>query len=228
MKNKSAPPVEVDRGVLTLLYDSISLGMMSQAAPDNESSTTLARASVVATTLYIEACANCCLDLLNLTTRFADEVDRLSTSAKLELFLQLKYKSRTLDRSRSEYQGYIELKRFRDAFVHPKAQQYQWTSWSEEESESASPQTNLLRLPLIPSYCGPEVVPTALKATHDFMSHFFRDLCRMSPGHVTGLLFSREPLPNPKRGNVPYWGRHIHSWLVTEGISLKYMRIGRF
>ena len=227
MDSKSTPPVEVDRGVLTLLYDSISLGMLSQVAPDNDSSTTLSRASVVAATLYIEACANCCLDLLNLTTRFAEEVDRLSTVAKLELFLRLQYKGRTLDRSRVEYQGYVELKRFRDAFVHPKAQRYEWKSWSEEESESFSPQTNLLGLPLIPSYCGPEVVSTALKATHRFMAYFFHDLCRMSPSHVTGLLFSREQLPNPKSGDVPYWRRHIHTWLSNEGISIKYMRIGR-
>lgn len=212
---------------MTLLFDSISLGMMSQVAPDNDASTTLARASVVATTLYIEACANCCLDHLDLPSRFADEVDRLSTAAKLEIFLRLKYPGRTMDRSRVEYQGYSELKRFRDVFVHPRAQQYQWKSWSEEESESFSPQTSLLGLPLIPSYCGPEVVPVALKASHAFMSYFFRELCRMRPLHVTGLLFSREQTPHPKAGDVPYWRKNIHTWLANEGVSLKYMRIGR-
>jgi hypothetical protein len=218
----SSAPVEVDRGVMTLLYDSITLGMMSQVAPDNDASMTLARASVVATTLYIEACANSCVDLLNLSARFGGEVDRMSTVAKLELFLRLQYKGRALDRSRTEYQGYVELKRFRDAFVHPKAQRYEWKSWSEEASESVSPQTNLLGLPTIPSFCGPEVVPTALRASHAFMGYFFRDLCKMLPSHVTGLLFSRQPLPDVKQGDVPYWRRPIHTWVAEQGISLKY------
>ena len=211
-------PVEVDRGVMTLLYDSITLGMMSQTALDNDSSMTLSRASVVATSLYVEACANSCVDLLNLSTRFGDEVDRMSTIAKLELFVQLRYKDRVLDRSRTEYQGYVELKRFRDAFVHPKAQKYDWKTWSDEESESFSPQTSLLGLPTIPSFCGPEVVPIALRASHAFMNYFFRDLCRMLPSHVTGLLFSRQALPDLKTGDVPYWRRHIHRWLAEQGI----------
>ena len=211
---------------MTLLFDSISLGMQSQVAPDNDLSTTLARASIVASTLFIEACANCALDLLALKPRFADEVDRLSTAAKLDLFLQLRFKDRALDRSRVEYQSYVELKRFRDAFVHPRAQKSDWVEWSEESSESVSPQSNLLRLPTIPAFCGPELVPTVLQATHRFMGYFFKDLCKMKPSHVTGLLFSRDPIPELKFAAIPYWRPSIHAWLAREKVAINYMRIG--
>jgi hypothetical protein len=226
MNPSPIPPVEVERGVMTLLFDSISLGMQAQVAPDNDLSTTLSRASIVASTLFIEACANCALDLLALKPRFAGEVDRLSTAGKLDLFLHLRFKGRALDRSRVEYQGYVELKRFRDAFVHPRAQKFDWLEWSEESSESTSPQTNLLRLPTIPAFCGPEVVPTVLQATHRFMAYFFKDLCKMKPSHVTGLLFSRNPVPELKFASIPYWRPHVHAWLAREKVNIDYMRIG--
>lgn len=212
---------------MTLLYDSVTLAMHAQSAPDHEFQDTLARAAIVASMLYIEACANCCLSLLSLTSRFSEEIDRLPTGAKLDLFLRLKYKNRILDRSRVEYQGFVELRRFRDAFVHPKAQKYEWIEWAEEESVSASPRTNLLSLPTIPSFCGPPDAAIAIRATHIFVGHFFRDLCRMKPTSVATLLTSYDQVPGTRSQLIPYWRSHVHAWLARESIDLSYIRIGK-
>lgn len=122
----SEPPLAVERGITTLLADSISLAMESERHEDLDVRNTLARASIVSSVLFLEACANCCLDLLGLGTRFSDEVDRLPTIAKYDLFLHIRFRGRSIDRSRCEYQGYVELKTLRDSFVHPRAQKYEW------------------------------------------------------------------------------------------------------
>ena len=80
------------------------------------------RASIVSSVMYIEACANCCIDVLELPSQFGAEVDPMSTAGKLDFFLHMKFKGRAIDRSRAECQVYGELRKVRDAFVHPKAQ----------------------------------------------------------------------------------------------------------
>ena len=124
---------------MTLLTDSIRLAMEAQRFDDNDFRNTLARASIVSSVLYVEACANCCIDLLELPSQFGAEVDRMSTAGKLDFFLHMKFKGRAIDRSRAEYQIYGELRKFRDAFVHPKAQKYEWLEWSENSSTATSP-----------------------------------------------------------------------------------------
>ena len=121
---------------------------------------------------------------------------------------------------------YAELRKLRDAFVHPKAQRFEWVSWSEESSSSTSPKFPASGLPKIPSFCFSDDAIAALKATHSFMGHFFRDLCRMRPTHVSALLNSEEVVPRIKEKIVPYWSRQTKTWLQQNKIDLTYMRLG--
>ena len=215
------------RGSFTLLEDSVVLAMRSEAELDFEVGASLARSSVLTTTLFVEACANTCLDMLGLDSAFAGDVDRLSTLSKFDLFARLYRPQRKIDRSRHEVQGVVELKRLRDSFVHPKGQRVIWYSLSSEESTSRSPRTKATNLPKIPSFCGHEDAPRAMIAAHSFLAYLFSELSGFRPSHVSSLLFSEAPVPSLHEKLVPYWKADRHHWLKAKKVSLSYMRIGK-
>ncbi len=222
----TTPPDAVDRGTLVFLEDSIVLAMRSEVEQDSEAIGTLARASIMATAMFVEGCANTCLDMLSLDRQFATDIDRLPTLSKFELFVRLYRPRAKLERSRHEVQGLVELKKVRDLFVHPKGQAIIWESWSPEASSSRSPRTKLTDLPKIASYSYDEDAVRAMKAAHVFLKYFFSKVCRFRSSHVSALLLSEDRIPNPKEKNAPYWDRHRHTWLKSKKVDLGYMRIG--
>lgn len=219
------PPVAVERGITTLVSDSIALAMDSISHDDYDLRSTLARASIISSALYLEACANCCLDLLDLGSRFSDEVDRLPTIAKYDFFLHMKFRDRSIDRSRAEYQGYVELKTLRDSFVHPRAQHYEWLEWSENSSVSISPKSKSLGISKIPSYCYSEDAVIALRASHRFARYFFSGCARFRPSQVSALLHSEAEVPDLKDKVASCWPKSTQTWLEDNAIDLSYMRI---
>ncbi|NMF90231.1 hypothetical protein [Aromatoleum petrolei] len=223
----NSAPVAVDRGAFALLEDSVVLAMRAEAETDFDVAASLGRSSVLATTLFVEACANTCLDMLALETAFAGDVDRLPTLSKFDLFLRLYRPQRKIDRSRHEVQGVIELKRIRDSFVHPKGQRVIWDSWSPEQSTSRSPRTKATDLPKILSFCGQEDPPRAMIAAHSFLGYFFVELSRFRPSHVSSLLFSEQQVPSLHEKLVPYWKSDRHHWLKMKMINFSYVRIGK-
>jgi hypothetical protein len=227
LKLMTAPPEAVDRGTLTFLEDSIVLAMRSEVEPDSEVIGALARGSILATAMFVEGCANTCLDMLALDRQFATDVDRLPMLSKFELFIRLYRPRAKFERSRHEVQGLVELKKVRDSFVHPKGQAIIWESWSPEASSSRSPRTKLTDLPKIASYSYEEDAVRAMKAAHAFLKYFFSRVCAFRPSHVGALLLSEDRVPNPKEKNAPYWERHRHVWLKSKNIDLAYIRIGK-
>lgn len=219
-------PDAVDRGTFVFLEDSVVLAMRSENERDLEAIGTLARSSVLATALFVEACANTCLDMLALDRQFALDIDRLPTLSKFDLFVRLYRPKKKLERSRHQIQGVVELKQVRDSFVHPKGQRIIWESWSPDESSSRSPRTKAAGLPRIPSYNHAEDAVRAMKAAHGFLKYFFSELCSFRPSHVSSLLLSEERIPNPREQIVPYWEQHRHAWLKSKKLDLRYIRIG--
>ena len=222
----NSAPVAVDRCAFALLEDSVVLAMRAEAESDFEIAASFGRSSVLATTLFVEACANTCLDMLALDIAFASDVDRLPTLSKFDLFLRLYRSQQKIDRSRHEVQGIIELKRIRDSFVHPKGQRVIWDSWSPESSTYRSPRTKATDLPKILSFCGLEDAPRAMTAAHSFLAYFFSDLNRFRPSHVSSFLLSEQPVPSLHEKLVPYWGSDRHHWLKMKMVNFGYMRIG--
>lgn len=223
--NAHEPPIAVERGIRTLVADSIALAMDAESHSDIDQKNRLARASIVSSLLFLEASANCCLDLLNLGARFAGEVDRLPTIAKYDLFLRIRCRGRALDRGRAEVQGYGELKSLRDSFVHPRAQRFEWIEWSEDSDVSTSPKSKALGLTKIPSYCFPDDAITALKAAHRFAGYFFSECARMKPRQVSALLHSEAEVPDLTDPVIPAWPRTVRHWLTLHEIDLSYMRM---
>ena len=88
-KSQLEAPIAVERGIPTLISDAIALAIEAQNHSEIETQNTLARASIISSVLFLEACANCCLDMLALNQRFAADVDRLPTISKFDLFLYI-------------------------------------------------------------------------------------------------------------------------------------------
>ena len=220
-----SPPDAFERGITTLISDAISTAIAAADHHDIDMRNTLARSSVSSSALYLEACANCCLDHLGLGTRLADELDRLPTLTKFDLYLHIRFKGRSLDRSRVEVQGYGELKTLRDAFVHPRAQRIEWLDWSEERSASTSPRSKSLKLAKVPAYLWAEDAVIALRAAHSFARYFFIDCARLRPSQVSALIHSESAVPDLNEKIYSCWSKSTRSWLKQHGVSLDYMKI---
>lgn len=222
---KVVPPESYERGIATLLTDSISLARESEDHHDVDHRNTLARASVVTSMLYLEACANGCLAMLDLGTRLTEELDKLSTIAKFDVFLRIKFRGRAIDRSHKEYQGFMELKNLRDAMAHPKAQKFERIKWTPKSSASKSPQSSSLKLSKIPAYCSTADAITALRASHQFAAYFFRDCCRFRPKQVSALIHSEDDVPDLSNVITPLWYTSLKAWLEDNSIDVSYMSI---
>ena len=219
-------PDAVERGAMTFLADSVVLAIRSED-DDADFSSSLSRASILASAQYIEACANTCLDTLKYEIDFIKDIERLPTLSKFELFSRLEFSNRPLDRGRNEILDYLELKKIRDSYVHPKSQKIIWESWTETSSISESPRTKRLNLPKIASFCSNDDAINALRATHGFLRYFFHDICRYSGQKVSALLCSEDPTPNLSDQITHYWDRRTLDWVKTKRIDLSYVRIGK-
>jgi len=217
----------VDRGTMTFLEDSIGLARAAEADADSHFGNSLARGSLLASTLFLEACANSCLDMLVLENRFASEIDRLPLLGKFELYAKLAFPRKKLNRSRHEVQGLMELRRVRDSFVHSKRQRIIWERWSLDGGESRSPTTAALGLPKIATYCHFADAITAMRAAHAFSRYFLRDVCGFAPPRVSALFLSDDSVPNIRERHQAYWPTELHAWLKRHRIDMSYMRIGR-
>lgn len=218
-------PAAVERGIPSLIDDAIALAMESEVHDNFDLRNTLARASILSSVLFLEACANACLDTLNLGRRFSEEVDRLSTAGKFDFFLRLHPRSKPLDRSRSEFQGYAELKTLRDAFVHPKAKKYDWIEWSEESSVSTSPKSTALGIAKIPAYCSTHDAIVALRASHRFVGYALRDCAKLSSVRVSALFHSEAVVPDLAEQVSACLHASVRRWLRSNDIDVSYMRI---
>lgn len=223
--NSTDPPLAVERGIATLVSDSIDLAMEAELHADHDFQHTLARASILSSALFVEACANACIDLLGLGSKFADEVDRLPTIGKLDLFLHVRLRGVAINRSRAEYQGFCELKNLRDSFVHPRAQRYEWLEWTESSSVSTAPKTKSLGMSKIPSFCFSGDAIIALRAAHRFTGYFFRECARMRPKQVSALFHSESVVPDLTDTVTPSWPMSTKKWLDSRSIDVSYFRV---
>lgn len=221
-------PKSVERGVLSLIEDGIGLAIsaerLSQAEADGAAS--LSRASVLASFFLLEAVANACLESVGVKGRFAEDLDRLPTLSKFDTFLTLGLKKCQLDRGRKEVQGIRELKSLRDCFVHQRKQSIIWETWNPRgESRSKSPVTPVLGLSKIPSYCNLEDAVAVLRATHGFLSYFFKKRCGFSRIRVSSMLISEDPHQRPHQAITPMWDARTLEWLKENKIQFDYLRI---
>lgn len=219
-------PLTFDRGFRTLFEDGVHLLIASEKEQDNDTANSLARGSIACTMMLPEVSANICIESLNLESSVFKEIDKLAPLAKCDFFLRTTFRNRKLEGGVKPVQMAQELKRLRDAYVHPKKQAVTWKDIGDETSEGTSERTQFLDMSKNPSMWDAIDAKRAMQGAHGFLSYFFRDLCRFSRTRVTTLLFSDDPDLASSDGGAYYYHRQFHQALRKWKIDTSYFRIG--
>lgn len=221
----NSEPLFFDRGTAHLLEGSIELAQSAWRTGGSASGYILARASLLTTAIFVEACANICLDALDLPDKLAADLDKLSVLSKFDTAARLG-KRGTMDRSRTECQGLGELFSVRNAYVHPKARQVAWRRTSEVIRTAESPRPGRLKLPTLVAYCGPDDAITALRCVHAFLRYYFAEVSKLSPAQVSALLFGNGRTPSSEAPpRHPLTIDAVQRWLKHHQIDVGYMQL---
>lgn len=109
-------------GFIDLLCDAIFNYRRAIESKDSYGLNRSARASITASFLSIECCANILLRELDVAKSTLNDYDRLPSISKIETYLHISNCESNIDRGDNRVQKIIELIKVRNNFVHPKSQ----------------------------------------------------------------------------------------------------------
>ncbi len=222
------PPLTYDRPFRALFEDGVTLLLASERSVESDESSSLARGSIACTMLLPEVAANICIESLHLESWLFGEIDRLSPLAKFDYYLKCRYRGRQIPSGVLPVQKLQELKRLRDAFVHPKRFPVHWKPSAENDGtyHGESKKTQFIGMSSNPTMWFDDDAVRAMKAVHEFLGFFFAGLCKMRKGAVTDLLFSDEVTLGETGAGVYYYRRPFHSALKRWKVETGYFRMG--
>ena len=163
--------VSFDRGFQTLFEDGVHLLLSSESEKDNDTANSLARGSIACTMMLPEVGANICIESLNLESSVFKEIDKLAPLAKFDFFLRTNFRGKKLPTGVLPLQKAQELKRLRDAFVHPKKQPVLWTDVGDNTEHGVSERTQFLDMSKNPSMWCSSDAESAMRGTHEFLGY---------------------------------------------------------
>ena len=108
-------------GFIDLLCDAIFHYRHSADSKESYAVNRNARASITASFLSIESCANILLQSLDISKKMRNDLDRLPALSKMEAYSLLENVSCNFDRGDNRVQKVSELIQARNDFVHPKS-----------------------------------------------------------------------------------------------------------
>lgn len=219
-------PLTFDRGFKTLFEDGVHLLMASERESNHEAADSLARGSIACTMMLPEVCANICIESLKLETSVFKEIDKLAPLAKCDFFLRTNFRNRKLESGQVAVQKAQELKRLRDAYVHPKKQAVAWVDTGDDTSEGTSERTQFLDMSKNPSMWNVLDAQRAMRGAHEYLGFFFSDLCKYSKARVTRMLFSDDPDLSQSTGGAYLYRMPFRSALVRWQVDTSYFHIG--
>jgi hypothetical protein len=181
-----------ERAFTDLLDDALSMlwvARMVESTPSNlNHSGFLARNVIVVAAFAVESCANCCLDALHVGGQFSDELERLTTLGKFDVFLLSRGGGKFLDRGRKEVQAISALKRVRDDMVHPKPFVTEYRAVGKDEFEAVRRLYDILGLSRDSREWNAANAEGVLRSLIDFLHYFFINECKLGPNDVRDLL----------------------------------------
>lgn len=189
-------PYFSDQSFFQLLSDAIHFEMLSKETSDQYESQRFARASIINSILTIESAANCCISSIAGPSRFLDDIEKLSSFSKFDIFSKFR-ESDYIDRGNHKYQKVAELKKVRDASVHPKKIKIPVElSLDHEKYEnlvelefsfdaSPMPQTNIDKSSM---FWFSKDAQAALEAILEFYDYYFIDILKLKHEEVLGVL----------------------------------------
>ncbi len=186
-------------GVLDLLCDAAFQCRLARGCDNSYQMNRHARASILSSALALESAANSLLRSLELSTGFAEELDKLPVLAKFDVYLRCKQTNLQLDRGRMEVQRVRELLRARNDYVHPKVQTIPTdVSSPEEQGERLVLPLSLtgqmwdaVKIPKRPMFWSADSAQSALSATVGFLKLIVQDCANLSPEEARYFMHSR-------------------------------------
>ena len=167
-----------------LFNDAIRYGKIANEAykrEDFDELESFSRASVFASTLIFECAANCCLDILDISSHLFKDIDKLPFLSKYEYFYNTLNKGNRINRGCTEFQNAAELKTIRDLIVHPKVKRTEWKRANKNRMEADFGQTQLLKIPYSIEEWNLTDVQSALRVVCAFLDYFFTKTIKNKP-----------------------------------------------
>ena len=198
----------------------------ASVAPHEMASRALARASFSATTMFLEAAANACLDTLDISEQLLKKIDKFPVAQKFEFFAQTKFGER-IDHSLHTVQHFNELFQVRNKFVHPRARALDWKPIGDGGCVGVAPTSKSLNIPLISTYFTTAHAVCSITVCHHFLNYLLIDLCKINASSSTAIVFSQ--LGQPTTAGMalgPFLYKHMQTWLKAEGILLGHFEHG--
>lgn len=219
-------PKILDRATKTLCEDSLHLCYEATVAPHEMASRALARASFSATTMFLEAAANACLDTLDISEQLLKRIDKFPVAQKFEYFAQTKFSER-IDHSLHIVQHFNELFQVRNRFVHSRAQALEWKSIGGGACIGVAPTSKSLNIPLISTYFTTNHAVCSIRVCHLFLNYLLINLCKLNANSSTAIVFSQlEQSTTAGMALGPFLYKHMQNWLKAEGILLGHFEHG--
>ena len=177
-----------------LLYDSVYLLYFAHDIKQDEYkddvTSCLRRSSVINAVLLLECGANCCIDALELSSKYYKGIERLPFISKFEYFLKSIDKDKKLDRGTSQIQAINDLKFIRNSYVHPKVTKAKYEKISGDVWDTDFGKTKYLGFPRSPRDWSNKDAINALKVVNDFYNYYFIELCEFNADTVVDLLLN--------------------------------------
>lgn len=218
--------ISYDRGFRTLFEDGVYLLMASEREQDNDTANSLARGSIACTMMLPEVAANICIESLKLEANVFKEIDKLAPIAKFDFYLRTNFRNKKLPSGVLPLQKAQELKRLRDAFVHPKKQAVVWTTMGDATERGVSERTQFLDMSKNPVMWDALDGERAMRGAHDFLALFFLELCGYTKIRTTTLLFSDDPDLSSSEGGTYYYREPFRNALKRWEVNISYFNIG--
>lgn len=216
------PTVEHEKGFGLILE---ATGELIAEAMNSSPYSAVASAAVLQSALLIEAAANCCIYDLRLGSKLSNELDRLPSLTKFDLFLLIRTSGKkTLDRGVPLYQDVKELKNIRDRSVHPKTSRITWTQVDNDNAIGAHERSARLGISLTNFSWSVDDAIKAFTAANRFLDNFFRELCGMHPKEARILLLA--PLGDSALDDIFLSMKQLEILKESYGVPLSYVGVG--
>lgn len=201
----------VDKKLSTILGDAVffleeSKAIFYEASDSNivklkksERHSAFARASIINSALLLEAAANSCISSLKLSHDLYIDVEKMRTLSKFEFYLEHLREGRSIDKGSGIVQKASDLITQRNSYVHPKHFRSKWEKINEGSIKVGLGESQFLKLPKTLWRCTHSHAESALKASFDFVSYFFRDLCGYSEHKTREIIFDNHDTQNPQK-----------------------------
>jgi hypothetical protein len=157
------------------------------------------RGSILNSALLVESIANCCIGTLEISKPLFSDIDRLKPLNKFEYHLEHVNKDLKLNRGSLVTQEVSELIGIRNSLAHPRPYKGKWVQIDDDRKTVDLGESPFLKLPNSFWFCRYHHAERALKASMNFLSYYFRELCQYSEHEVRSIIFSDHDIQDPQR-----------------------------